>query len=804
MKKFVILWVLLALTGGAAFAQTITLRDQETLKPIEGATLYSENPKYYTVTNTQGQADVSRFEGSPEIQIRSLGYKNLFLSFSELRNRGFELQMEPSNLSLDEVVVAARRWREVSSNIASKVVAITPREVALQNPQTAADLLGISGKVFIQKSQQGGGSPMIRGFATNRLVYTVDGVRMNTAIFRGGNIQNVINIDPFATQGTEVLFGPGSVIYGSDAIGGVMSFQTLTPLFSLDGEAFVSGKAIARYASANEERTGHVDVNVGWKNWAFVTSISSWDYNHLRQGSHGPDDYVKGFFVRRQDGRDVVVDQEDPLLQVPSAYSQVNLMQKVRFSPGENWDLQYGFHFSETSPYGRYDRHNRLRDGVPRHAQWDYGPQQWMMNLLTVNHRGNGGWYDEATLRLAQQAFEESRITRDLNDDTREIRVEQVDAWSANLDFVKSLGEKNTFYYGLEYVHNDVASNGTTENIVTGALSDGSDRYPQATWTSVAAYLSDEFRLTEKFTLEGGVRYNYFRLKADFTDNLPFFPFPFTRANNENGALTGSIGGVYRPSEKWVLQANVGTAFRSPNVDDIGRIFDSEPGAVVVPNPDLDAEYAYNLDLGVTRVFGEVAKLEVTGYYTRLQNALVRRDFVLNGQDSIPYDGTLSKVQAIQNAAEAEVYGVQLGVEVTLPAGFSFTSDLNLQKGIEELDDGSTSPSRHAAPLFGVSRLNFRSGKLEMQLYSEYQGERTFEDLAVEERSKDEIYAKDANGNNFSPSWYTLNLKARYGLSETLTLSAGLENITDQRYRPFSSGISGAGRNFILSLQADF
>jgi hemoglobin/transferrin/lactoferrin receptor protein len=224
----------------------------------------------------------------------------------------------------------------------------------------------------------------------------------------------------------------------------------------------------------------------------------------------------------------------------------------------------------------------------------------------------------------------------------------------------------------------------------------------------------------------------------------------------------------------------------------------------LVPNPDLDAEYAYNLDLGVARVFGEVAKLEVTGYYTRLQNALVRRDFVLNGQDSIPYDGTLSKVQAIQNAAEAEVYGVQLGVEVTLPAGFSFTSDLNLQKGIEELDDGSTSPSRHAAPLFGVSRLNFRSGKLEMQLYSEYQGERTFEDLAVEERRKDEIYAKDANGNNFSPSWYTLNLKARYGLSETLTLSAGLENITDQRYRPFSSGISGAGRNFILSLQADF
>src|SRR5690606_22275722 len=96
-------------------------------------------------------------------------------------------------------------------------------------PQTAADMLAGSGEVFVQKSQLGGGSPMIRGFATNRLLYAVDGVRMNTAIFRAGNLQNVINLDPFATESVEVIFGPGSVMYGRDAIGGVMSFQTLMP-----------------------------------------------------------------------------------------------------------------------------------------------------------------------------------------------------------------------------------------------------------------------------------------------------------------------------------------------------------------------------------------------------------------------------------------------------------------------------------------------------------------------------------------------------------------------------------------------
>ena len=253
-----------------------------------------------------------------------------------------------------------------------------------------------------------------------------------------------------------------------------------------------------------------------------------------------------------------------------------------------------------------------------------------------------------------------------------------------------------------------------------------------------------------------------------------------------------------------MLSANFGTAFRSPNVDDIGKIFDSEPGAVTVPNPDLKAEYAYNFDLGVARVFGNFAKIDLTAYYTILQNALVRRDYQLNGHDSILYEGEMSKVQAIQNAAKANVYGLQAGLELKLPAGFSLSSDLNIQVGEEELDDGTTSASRHAAPLFGMTRLNYKADHLNLQFYVAYQGERKFEDLALEEQSKDEIYAKDANGNNYSPAWCTLNLKAMYALSETFTLSAGLENMTDRRYRMYSSGISAPGRNFILGLRANF
>ncbi|MBK6930370.1 MAG: TonB-dependent receptor [Saprospirales bacterium] len=794
-------WWFLGMACGS-YAQVITLKDRETGLPVEAATLVCTSPRALSTSNGSGQADGTVFTGAEKIEIRALGYQTKTTSFAALQAAAFEVWLEPSALQVNEVVVSATRWSQVSKELPSKIVSVSSRAIALQNPQTAADLLGISGYVFIQKSQQGGGSPMIRGFATNRLIYTVDGVRMNTAIFRGGNLQNVISLDPFATEKTEVLFGPGSVIYGSDAIGGVMSFQTLTPQLSLSDEPLIDGKAIMRYASANQEKTGHFDIQAGWKKWALLTSISSNDFGDLRMGSQGPDEYLRPFYVQRQDGADVTVTNDDPQIQRPSGYSQINMMQKLRFTPSKSWDFQYGFHYAETSPYARYDRHIRYLHGLPRYGEWSYGPQKWRMNHLNTTHTANLALYDQAALRLAQQFFEESRIERAINGAVRHIRVEAVDAYSANLDFIKTLRTKHTVFYGLELVVNQVASTGADEDIVSGTTTPGPARYPQSTWASYAAYISDQCRLNDQMTLHGGLRYNQFTLDADF--DTTFYPFPFDRARLNNGAFTGNFGLVFRPAENWALSVNAGTALRSPNVDDVGKVFDSEPGAVVIPNPSLKVEYAWSGDIGLAKVFGSVLKIDLTGYYTTLQQALVRRDFTLNGRDSILYDGALSRVQAMQNAAVANVWGIQAGIEVNLPAGFRFSSDMSYQKGKEELDDGSISPSRHAAPWFGASRLSFLARNLSLQFYAAYSGPVSHKNLAEEERGKTEIYASDANGNPYSPAWYTLNFNAMYRFSEQMTVGAGLENLTDQRYRPYSSGIAAAGRNFVLSLRARF
>ncbi|PID67954.1 MAG: TonB-dependent receptor [Flavobacteriia bacterium] len=802
MTRLLTFFILILYTT-STLAQTVTIKDKSTGEPLEYVVLLSAKPDVYTTTNAQGKANLSDFDEHNAIEISYLGYETQVVDLGTIREQQFIIDMVPSFLNMEEVVISATRWNQHTYDTPATIVAINPKTTQLYQPQTAADLLSVSGKVYVQKSQQGGGSPMIRGFATNRLLYTVDGVRMNTAIFRSGNIQNVISLDPYSMEKAEVVFGPGSVIYGSDAIGGVMSFKTLTPRLSVSDKLLIDGQADLRLSSANMETTGHFDVNLGTRRWSMLTSLSYNNYEDLRMGTYGPDDYIKPFNIRRIDNIDVSVANTKVNSQSPSGYSQYNLMQKVRFKPNDQWDLNYSFHYSEVSAVDRYDRLIISDDNQqPKFAEWYYGPQKWMMNLLNLSIKKDNKWFNGAELRLAHQYFEESRINRKFNKDTRKTRVEKVNAYSVNFDLYKDLSEKDKLFYGIEWVTNDVNSVGEKHNISTMETQATDSRYPNSIWTNYGIYATAQHEFSDKLKSQLGLRYGYYHINSTF--DTRFFPLPFDRITNNNGALTGSLGFVYKPRFNLVFNANVATAYRAPNVDDIGKIFDSAPGSVVVPNPDLKPEYAYNIDVGVARIFNKIIKLEATGYATYLKDALVRRDFNLNGETQIMYDGTLSDVQAIQNAAFARVFGVQAGFEIKLPNGLGLSSDYNIQKGIEELSDGTTSPSRHAPPSYGTTRITYNANKLYMQLYTTYMAEKSFDNMPREEAEKSYLYAKDANGNPYAPSWYTLNLKANYTINSGFTIGVGLENITDQRYRPYSSGIAAPGRNYIMTVKAVF
>lgn len=803
MYKF--LFVVLFLVTSFSQAQEITVLDADSGVVIPNVAIFNKDKSKVALSNFDGVIDGSIFNDKERLILRHLGYEEYKSNKLQIRRQGQKVFLIMKAQQLDEVVMSVSKWEQQKRDIPNKIISLDARSIAFSAPQTSADLLQNSGKVFVQKSQLGGGSPMIRGFATNRLLLSVDGVRMNNAIFRGGNVQNVISIDPFTIKNTEIIFGPGSVIYGSDAIGGVMNFYTKKPILSQNDSILIHGNANYRFASANLENTIHADINIGKKYWSSLTSISYNNFQDLRMGSHGPDSYLRNTFVRTTNGVDELVNNNSPEKQIPTGYDQINLMQKFLFKPNSKWDLNLGAYYSETSDYSRYDRLIRpTSDGLGlRSAEWYYGPQKWFMGNAQIQKKGNGKFYDGLKLGLAYQHFEESRNSRDFQDAILNTTMEKVDAVNMNVDFENKKMGNFRLYYGGEYIFNKVRSSGGDLNISTDVKTEAASRYPDgSTWQSLAGYVNGEYKAKPNVTIMSGLRYSHVWVDAVFDDT--FYNFPFESADLSTGALTGSLGLSWFPRANLQITLNGSTGFRAPNIDDVGKIFDSEPGSVVVPNPDLEPEYAYNAEIGIQRNINDKIILKGAAYYTYLVDALVRRDFSYNGVSEIEYGGELSNVQAIQNAAKAYVYGFEFGLEAYLTEQWSLSSNFTITEGVEEEDDGTETPARHAAPSFGDFHVVWKNQRLRADLFVNYNGEIKYEDLAMSEQSKEYIYAIDENGNPYAPSWYTLNFRSQYDITNRLKATASFENITDQRYRTYSSGIVAPGRNFILGIGYHF
>jgi hemoglobin/transferrin/lactoferrin receptor protein len=809
MKNF-ILTVIGVLLVIFVQAQTVTVLDKMTQQVVRGVVVYTNSSQHVAQTNVKGQFDISSFANADSIYFKYLGYSTLVFTPAEIELRKYRVEMRELPIMMTDIVVSSNRFSESKLDAANRVEKISMKEAAFQNPQTAADLLGMSGYAFIQKSQMGGGSPMLRGMATNRVLLVVDGVRMNTAIFRAGNLQNVISLDANALEGTEILFGPGSVMYGSDAVGGVMSFQTIQPKFSgaSNNKPLVTGNAVARFSSANTEGTGHLDFNIGLKKLAFTTSITYSNYGDLRSGSKGGVNYFyRPHYVTTIDNKDYMVKNEDSTLQVGSKYSQINFMQKVRYQPTSYLDLEYGFHLSQTSKFNRYDRLYVMKTDGPykeklRWAEWFYGPQKWQMNRLSLNYTKSNIVFDKMRFVAAYQFFEESRYDREFMFREIMMQKEKVYALSVNLDFEKKIVEQVSVSYGFESVYNQVRSVADLTQVVTKAVEPTVTRYPNgSTWQSYGAYLSAKYKPHSKWTLSAGLRYNHFLIDAVF--DTTFFPFPFNSAKMRNGSVSGSIGLVYSPYKSWQLYANGSTGFRAPNIDDMGKVFESVPGYLVVPNPKLKAEQVYNVEIGTVKTFGNFVKLDATFYYTWLLDAMVRKDFALNGDTTIRFLGNKSRIQAVQNVTRIHVYGIQAGVEFFYK-GVGIKSNISYQNGREQAPDSLVYyPLRHAAPTFGSSHLTYEHRKFKFDFNVVYNLKMNFKDLALTERTN-ASYARDEFGRAYVASWFTLNFKAAYYPSQYVAITAGVENILDKMYRPYSSGINAPGRNFIASVRARF
>ena len=781
------------------FSQNLTIIDENN-KPVIGASIFSDLSNYET-TDKNGNVSLDKFSRSDTLTIKQYGFKEEKLPKSKLKNT---LILLYDNELLDEVVISASKFSQKFREVPKKVTQINRSMIEFTNPMTSADLLERGGYVYIQKSQLGGGSPMIRGLSTNRLVLSVDGVRLNNAIFRSGNIHNVISISPMNIENTEVIMGSASVLYGSDAIGGVMNFYTKKAKLSNDSNPNIQININSRYSSASNEKMYHIDFNYGLEKIAFLSSFSKSDFDDLTMGIHGPSDYLRPNYVTQNSaGDDVLVTNSKPRVQRNTGYSQTNFMQKILYEPNEDLSIDIGIHFSKTGNIPRYDRLIRTNENEGLYySEWYYGPQEWLLiNSQLTYIPKETKFYDELKFGSSFQKFSESRNSRRFSDSFLKSREEELDIFSLNLDFFKKISENSNITYGLEMIENKVGSFAKSINISDLSETPISTRYPDnSSLNSLGLYINYKTKIIEDVFFQSGVRYSSTVLKSDLSQNNSYYDFMYENTTLENGAFVGGIGlsWVRNIYNNWKF--NINTAFRSPNIDDLAKVFDSEPGSVVVPNPDLKPERSFGLEFGGYFRTKNNIELDFSSYVTYLYNSFIRDDFTLsNGVSEIIYDGELSQIQALQNSSKSFIYGIEFGINMFLNKNFRMKSQHNLIAGYELDDLPFGMPVRHIPPNYGNFHLIYNNGDFTIDTYLNYNSKISFNNLAESERAKPYMYALDENGNPYSPSWMTFNVRSKYSFSKMLNINFTVENITNKLYRPYSSGISAPGINFIFS-----
>ena len=220
MRRVVILLLMMSVI--TTCAQELKVVNKKDGKGVENVVIYNLDESTTAMTNYLGITNVEHFNTNDTLIFQHPSFSPLLIPYFELNKLEYLVVMTERYINLSEIVISASKWEQNRNEIPNKITKIDKKNIEIYNPQTSADFLASSNEVFIQKSQMGGGSPMIRGFAANSVLLVLDGVRMNNAIYRSGNLQNVITIDPNIIENAEVIFGPGSIIYGSDALGGIM------------------------------------------------------------------------------------------------------------------------------------------------------------------------------------------------------------------------------------------------------------------------------------------------------------------------------------------------------------------------------------------------------------------------------------------------------------------------------------------------------------------------------------------------------------------------------------------------------
>lgn len=742
--------------------------------------VYLKSGRRGSVTAQDGRYRIEKLKpGTYEVIFHLQGYAGISKKI-EATAAGTELNvaMMPTLIELEEVLVSVNRSVDKAQEIGQAISVVTENEIKEKNISQAPEVLKEEPGVFVQKTNQGGGSPIIRGLKANKLLLLVDGIRLNNSTYRGGNFQYLNSVDTEIIQRMEVARGPISVLYGSDALGGSVNVITKVPQLNEQPAWRWQGDALGSVSTA--DRTAITQTSLGAANDRFgvLFSGSYKSYGDVTRGSSG------GKTLMNRLENDSRVTRILNKKQFPLGYHTWDFTATSLLKVSDQQELRASYQANRQLSVPRYDSYEAGQDSIR-----DTDPQK--RDLIFVHYRLSNGFsfFNVMNLTLSLHRQFEKRIRQRFGNVREERDQYETVTYGAQAQFNRIFGVTHSVVYGAELYFDQVDTRSSNLNTSTGVVSPRTTIFPDgSSFLNFGVYVHDDIAVSEKWKLSPGVRFSAFRLRAPFGSETGFGTL-----TQSPTAFTASVSSMYKLYDGVNFVTNIAQGFRAANMDDAVKLGAAKGDIFDVPNPDVRPEKSLSFDAGF-KVASVRFRANVIGFYNRITDLLIREKATFNG---LPYyvDGadTLS-VYHRANAGRAYTVGFETDVHWVVAERTELYSNLAYTYG---QDVSAGEPMTGIPPLNGVIGIRGKVQTLHLELFSRFAFEQ--KRLSTEDREEDLRIPEGG-----TPGWMTLNTRVGWSVNDRVKINVAAMNMLDQNYREHVSGYNAPGRNFVLSVQLNY
>jgi outer membrane receptor protein involved in Fe transport len=746
--------VILFAIGVSSFAQVVGRVVDEEGRPLPDAHLRVKGLSGGTVSQRTGHFALPvPATGQLTLLVSRVGYATREVDVTLPAMDSMVVQLSPAFLQLaDAVVISATREEKLNQQVAASVTTLSQHDLVTLSPRSTPEALMGSSGVWVQKTNHGGGSPIIRGLVGNQVLLLVDGIRLNNSTYRYGPNQYLSTVSPWLLDRIEVVRGGGSVMYGSDALGGSVQLLSKTPSFSVSNKLMASGKTFGKWMSAGMEKSGGVELNASNAHVAFTGGLSVHDFGDIVAG-----------------------DRYGTLAPTGHQEQSVNAKMLVRTKTGEVFTGAY----QQTAQH-RVPRYDQVVLG--NYARYEFDPQirqlayvRWEKAStvpVVSNIRLTGFWHRAMERIIAQRNG--SVMEKTNTDQTSSI------GFTAE---ATSLITKNwVAQSGIEWYHDYVSSTALERDVQNNEEESVRGSYANGSTAGSLSLFSHHELSVRRLTLAAGGRL------SSFATTVSDPVFGNQSLSPHAAVFTGSVRYALPSGLSFLGITNSG--FRAPTVDDMSKFGPVEATVFEVPGTSLKPESSFTVESGI-RVDRKTWLFKTVVYRMGLSNLIDRKPALYEGASQV--DGR--NVYQKQNVGQAYVWGVESEGQWQLTKKLLMGGNATYTYGQNKT---ASDPMRRIPPAFGRAYSQWNGKRFWSRL--EWQAAGSQKRLAKGDKSDVRISSRLVDG--VFQGWDTWNLYVGYTIPQLhLNLQVSLQNALDASYRLYASGVDAYGRNLQVFIQ---